>query len=103
MSDRLVVDVEALRSGGVNIEGTTRLALAICAELRSRVAALRGAGGGGEMGQKFDQGYKPGEEEALRFLDLLGKILGDAGGRTITTARVFADSGAEADAIVRTE
>ncbi|WP_258903403.1 aldo/keto reductase [Actinokineospora sp. UTMC 2448] len=103
MTDRLTVDIDALRGGGVNIEETARLAQRIYGDLRSVVFTLGGAGGTGEMGEKFDQGYKPGEEEALRFLALLVDVLGEAGGRTFDTARVFVDTSNEADSSVRNQ
>jgi hypothetical protein len=96
MSDRLAVDVDALRQGGVNIDGITRLALTVRDDLFSATSLYHDAGGTGEMGERFNQGYRPGEAAAVNFLNLLGDTLGDAGSRTVKTARNFADADSEA-------
>ena len=101
MSDRLTVDPEALRNGGVNIQATVNLAVAICRELFAAAEENRGAGGTGEMGEKFDKGYRPGEEHGLKFLRLLEKTIGETGTRTLQTAGVFTDAVNDADAAVR--
>ncbi|GLZ38946.1 hypothetical protein Acsp05_25700 [Actinokineospora sp. NBRC 105648] len=101
MSERLAVDPDALRQGGVNIRGTVDLAVSICNQLFAAAEENRGAGGTGEMGEKFDAGYRPGEEHALKFLRLMQKTLGETGTRTVKTARVFTDASDDADAAVR--
>ncbi|PPK70918.1 hypothetical protein V5P93_002777 [Actinokineospora auranticolor] len=97
---RLAVDPEALRNGGVNIRATVDLAVDICNQLFIAADTNRGAGGTGEIGEKFDSGYRPGEEQALKFLRLLQKSLGETGSRTITTAGVFRETDEDANAAV---
>ncbi|WP_026422046.1 hypothetical protein [Actinokineospora inagensis] len=97
----LSVDPEKLRLGGVNIDHTVDLAVEICNDLYLATDQNRGAGGTGEMGKKFDSGYRPGEQEALKFLRLMQKTIGEASARTIKTAGVFTETNEDADSTVR--
>ena len=102
MSERLKVDVDALRKGGVDIDGISSLVLTICRQLGVATATYRFAGGTGERGEKFDTGYRPGEVQGMRFLALLEETIGAAGGRTIETAESFARTDEEATSSVKT-
>ncbi|WP_143219036.1 hypothetical protein [Actinokineospora bangkokensis] len=100
MSERVRVDVDALAKGGVDIQGLMALTRRICAELGGAVAQYQYAGGTGEMGKRFDQGYKPGAEQGVKFLALLSEVVGDAGGRTLDTAKSFRTTDDEATSSV---
>ena len=99
--ERLQVDVDALRRGGVDIEAITTLAAGIHQRLRVATQTYRFAGGTGDMGEKFDTGYRPGELQGLKFLNLLSDVVGEAGGRTVTTAESFARTDEDATSAVR--
>ncbi|GAA3014397.1 hypothetical protein [Actinokineospora diospyrosa] len=98
---RLSVDPEGLRQGGVNIQATVDLAVNICNELFVAAEENRGAGGTGEIGEKFDSGYRPGEEQGLKFLRLMQRTIGETGSRTVKTAGVFSEASDDADGAVR--
>lgn len=98
MNDRITVDVEALRRGGVDVDATARLAIAICNDLVGATLLYRNAGGTGEMGETFDKNYVPTAERAVKFLGLLNETLGGAGDRTIETSRSFEDAVVDANA-----
>ncbi|MBY8851714.1 hypothetical protein K7G98_26750 [Saccharothrix sp. MB29] len=89
MSDHISVDVDALRKGGVDIEATARLAFSICGDLRQSVELYGNSGGTGEMGEMFNEKYRPSAELALKFLDLLEDVLGGASERTAHTSKSF--------------
>ena len=98
MSDRLYVDIAALRQGGVNIEQLSVQSRLIVNRIRQATATYRLAGGTGEMGEKFQENYKPGEEKALLFLKLLEEVIGSAGGSTLEAARHFERTDGDASA-----
>lgn len=101
VTERLVVDVDALRNGGVNIDRVSSLALRISGELIAAAERYHHAGGSGEMGEKFQQGYRPGAEQGIRFVTLLRDAIGEVGGRTVSTAKSFATTSDDADGAVR--
>lgn len=90
MSDRIEVDTEALRRGGVRLDQTADAAHQIHADVSSATEAYQGAGGTGQMGKVFDNGYRPSERKAMEFLDLLDTTLSEIAGRTGQTANNFA-------------
>ncbi|WP_026422139.1 hypothetical protein [Actinokineospora inagensis] len=101
MSDRLSVDPEALRNGGVNLDRVADIAVDICDKHLAAVDKAAGAGGTGQMGQRFDTGYRPTEQQATGFLRLLRRTLTQTGSRTIKTAGVFAETSDDAEAVVQ--
>ncbi|WP_447002023.1 hypothetical protein ACRAKI_19980 [Saccharothrix isguenensis] len=99
MNDRITVDVDALRRGGVDVEATARLAIAICNDLIGSTLAYGNAGGTGEMGEMFDKNYVPTAERAVKFLGLLNETLGGASDRTVETSRSFEDAVGDANTV----
>jgi len=93
---RLTVDIAALQRGGVNLSRIAEIARGISNDLQHAVTTYGDAGGTGEMGESFQKNYKPGETEALEFLALLDKEVGEVGVRTTKTAREFEDTNQEA-------
>jgi hypothetical protein len=87
--DRLYVDVTALSQGGLEMEQWASLARTIANQMQTATGIYRYAGGTGEMGEKFNENYKPGEVKALQFLALLEEVVGGAATRTRDTARNF--------------
>ena len=96
--DRLYVDVPALNRGGINLERYALLARSIAGDMRQATLTYQNAGGTGEMGEKFDTNYKPGERKALEFLALLDEIIGGGANRTLLAARNFENTSDDADA-----
>jgi hypothetical protein len=94
--DRLYVDIGALSQGGVNMEQWASLARAIANQMQDATGFYRFAGGTGEMGEKFNENYKPGEVKALQFLALLEKVVGGAATRTRDVAKNFDQTNDEA-------
>ena len=94
--DRLYVDVTALNQGGVNMERWASLARLIANQMQTATGTYRFAGGTGEMGEKFNENYKPGEVKALQFLALLERVVGGAADRTLDVARNFEQTNNEA-------
>lgn len=89
MTDQLIVDVDALRRGGINIDEVARTCHSILRELYSAVAEYAGAGGDGEIGKAMQLNYEPGRDDAMEFLDLLIRSLSQHGDRTLTVGNVF--------------
>ena len=89
MTDRLYVDITALQQGGVNMEQWAGLAKLIANQMQTATGTYRHAGGTGEMGEKFNENYKPGEVKALQFLALLERVVGGSADRTFDVARNF--------------
>ncbi|MFT7841738.1 hypothetical protein Q5530_36855 [Saccharothrix sp. BKS2] len=102
MSDRIAVDVDALRKGGVDIDATAQLAISICGDLRHSVELYGNSGGTGEMGEMFNEKYRPSAEMALKFLSLLEEVLGGASERTVGTSQSFDAAIGDADAVTNT-
>jgi hypothetical protein len=96
MTDRLYVDITALSQGGVNMERWSTLAKTIANRMQTASGTYRFAGGTGEMGEKFNENYKPGEVKALQFLALLEKVVGEAATRTRDVAKNFDQTNDEA-------
>lgn len=96
--EHLEVDVPALNRGGVNLDRYALLARTIAGTIRQATVVYVNAGGTGEMGEKFDTNYKPGERKALEFLDLLDEIVGGSANRTFLVARNFDNTSDDADA-----
>ncbi|MDQ2589061.1 hypothetical protein [Saccharothrix yanglingensis] len=99
VNDRLTVDTDLLKSGGVYIDRIAQLARSIAGDLEQATEMYRNAGGTSELGEKFDQNYVPMAQQAAGFLVLLEETIGGAGERTVDTARSFADAADEADAV----
>jgi len=87
--ERLYVDLAALHQGGVNIEELSVQARLVVNRIRQAASTYQFAGGTGEMGEKYQENYKPGEEKALVFLRLLEEAVGSAGDDTLVVARHF--------------
>ena len=96
MTDRLYVDINALSQGGVNMEQWSTLASTIANKMQTASGTYRFAGGTGEMGEKFNENYKPGEVKALQFLALLEKVVGGAATSTLEVAKNFDQTNDEA-------
>jgi hypothetical protein len=96
MTDRLYVDITALSQGGVNMEQWATLAATIANRMQEATGIYRFAGGTGEMGEKFNENYTPGEVKALQFLALLEKVVGGAATRTRDVAKNFDQTNDEA-------
>ena len=97
MSDRTQVDPAYLQRGGQHLDTYSTLAGSICGQLRNATTMYANAGGTGEMGEQFKVNYKPGEEKALEFLELLEEIVGGAGQATMKTGVHFSQVSDEAD------
>jgi hypothetical protein len=97
----MVVDVDALRRGGVNIAAIAATAKDILGELRAAVDALDDFGND-KTGASIRANYGPIRDDGLAFLGLLSETLDLHGGRTSTTGTVMDDVNtatvAEADA-----
>lgn len=99
MSNHISVDVDALRKGGVDIQATAQLAMSICGDLRHPVELYANSGGTGEMGEMFNEKYRPSAEMALKFLDLLEDVLGGVSERTVGTSKSFDAAIGDADTV----
>ncbi|GAA3677731.1 hypothetical protein GCM10022267_75710 [Lentzea roselyniae] len=98
---KISVDVEGLLRGGVNLDRITSLADSISSDLLAAVEAYRYAGGSGndEMGQTFGQGYLPGAQRAIEFINLLQRVVHEASEATLNTGKTFEDANNQAAAI----
>ncbi|WP_143021461.1 hypothetical protein [Prauserella marina] len=97
MSDRLYVDVNILNQGGLNLDQWSDLARNVTRRVRTATERYGDAGGTGEMGEQFDQNYKPGEWKALEFLTLLEKGVGGLSESTLLVAKNFERANDDAD------
>ncbi|MBK1787783.1 hypothetical protein [Prauserella cavernicola] len=97
MSDRLYVDINALNQGGLNLDHWSDLANNITRRVRTATEQYGDAGGTGEMGQQFDENYKPGEGKALEFLTLLEDGVGGLAESTLLVAKNFDQTNDDAD------
>jgi hypothetical protein len=95
------VDIDGLLRGGVNLDRITSLADSISSDLLSAIEAYRYAGGSGkdEMGQMFGQGYLPGAQRAIEFINLLQRVVHEAANATVNTGKAFEDANNQATAI----
>jgi hypothetical protein len=98
---KISVDVEALLRGGVNLDRITSLADSICNDLLNAVETYRHAGGSGkdEMGQMFGQGYLPGAQRAIEFINMLQRVVHEASESTLSAGKAFEDANNRAAAI----
>ncbi|MEV0089826.1 MULTISPECIES: hypothetical protein [Saccharopolyspora] len=110
MSDRTAADPSALAGGAVNISRVADEArdlmsdFAIALDAYSNVFDGAGDGSGGYRGASGNDFVKiwletvvPGQEYALKFLDLLDHAIGDAGERARGTAYKLDEADGDAD------
>ena len=97
MSDRTAVDISLLTNGGINLTQWSLLANQIVNQMRTATETYRYSGGTGEMGEQFDQNYKPGEAKALAFLMMLEKAIGGQSDRTLLVAQNFSNTNQDAN------
>ena len=95
MSDNLEVDTAKLRLSAGAFSSLANLSESITRDLLDACRLYRNAGGTGEMGQKFNAVYPPGEQSALDFLLELATAFGSSGTRLANAVRIFEETEAD--------
>lgn len=103
VNDRVYVDTTALTRGGVNLGQWSSMASRLAAHMRNVTTTYRHAGGTGEMGEQFDQNYRPGAEKAMEFLSMLEEAVGGVSEKTLLAGKKFEDTDDEANGVTPKE
>lgn len=101
MSQNIQVDTNQLGVGAREFTELANLCTSIGRDLLSACAQYRGAGGTGDLGEKFDATYTPGEQAAVQFLAALADAFGVDGVRLANAVRIFLETEAETENVTR--